>query len=107
MKYYLNLFLLIFTAASLYSDTSSELLVFTQKGCSRCEYTLEFLKKKGIRYTECPTEDEAMDKKMWSMIEHTAKSEITRITMPVIIKDGTAYYSIKDLEAFLEKLAAE
>lgn len=107
MKYFISLTLFILITSSAYSDTTGELIVFTQKGCSRCEYTVDYLKKKGIKYIECPTEDESNNNKMWSLIELSAKSEVNRITMPVIIKDGTAHYSIKNLEEFLEKLAVK
>ena len=47
MKYFISLTLFILITSSAYSDTTGELIVFTQKGCSRCEYTVDYLKKKG------------------------------------------------------------
>ncbi len=107
MKYILSITMFLIITSSLYSETSVELMVFTQKGCSRCEYTIDFLKTKGIKFTEYPTEDNANNSKMWSLVEQTAKSEVNNLKMPVIIVDGTAHYSIKNLEEFLEKLAVK
>jgi len=107
MKYLLSLTILLFLTPSVYSEATDEIIVFTQKGCSRCEYTVDYLKKNGVKYIEYPTEDEKNNNKMWSLIAHSAKTEVTRVTMPVIVKDGTAYFSIKHLEEFLEKLVIE
>ncbi len=106
MKFILSLTSFLIITSALYSSASGELLVFTQQGCSRCEFTIEYLKKNNIKYTEYPTEDESNNSRMWSFIEQTAKSEVNNVTMPVIISNGTAHYSIKNLEEFLAGLGA-
>ena len=83
--------------------TSKELIVFTQSGCSRCEYTIDFLKNNHISYIEYSTDVEINNSKMWTMLEQTGNSGVENVTMPVIVRDNTSWYSIPDLEGFLEK----
>jgi len=90
-----------------YAEATSEILVFTQVGCSRCEYTIESFKKNKINFIEYKTEDEANNDKMWDVISESDKPDVEKITMPVIVYNGKVYYSIENLEALIKKISGK
>jgi len=91
MKYILSLTSLLIIIFSVYAAASEGVLVFTQKGCSRCEFTISYLKEHKIKYTEYPTEIESNNSKMWSLIEESGNPEVDRLTMPVIVNNGEVF----------------
>lgn len=107
MKYILNSVLFIFLAISVYAESSEGIIVFTQEGCSRCEFTINYLKEHKIHYTEYSTDIEENNSKMWSVIEKSGNSEVEHITMPVIVNNGEVFFSIKNLEEFVKKIASK
>lgn len=107
MKFFISAVTILFSAISVSAIASGDLMVFTQKGCSRCDYTIEYLKTNNINFVEYATEDKSNNNKMWSAIQKSETPDVDRITMPVIVKDGNVYLSIKDLEEFLMKLAGK
>jgi len=107
MKYIFNLILFLTFAVSLYAESSEAIIVYTMKGCSRCEFTINYLKEHNIKYTEFPTEIESNNSAMWSAIEKSGKPGVDKITMPVIINNGEVYFSIENLDDFVKKLSED
>jgi glutaredoxin len=105
MKYVLGLASFLIITSSIYAAGTDGILVFTQKGCSRCEFAINYLKEHKIKYTEYPTEIESNNSKMWSLIEESGNPEVDRLTMPVIVNNGEVFFSIENLENLLEKLS--
>ncbi len=106
MKYFFSLITLFILTASVSAVESEVVSVFTQKGCSRCEYTIKYLKDHKIEYIEYSTEIESNNAKMWSVIEESGNPEVERLTMPVIVVNGEVSFSIENLEEFLNKISS-
>ena len=104
MKYITGITAFLLLTVSLYAESTADIIVFTKKGCSRCEYTVKYLKSSKITFIEYSIEDEANNSKMWTMIEQAGYPDAENITMPVIVKKGKAYFSIENLEDFVKKL---
>lgn len=77
------------------------IIVYTQNGCGRCERTIDFLKKNHIKYIEKPTSNKEYNSEMWVWVGKSKTNRTMNITMPVIIKDEEAYFSMQNLDAFL------
>ena len=107
MKYLLSFTTFLMITVSVCAAGSEGIIVFTQKGCSRCEFTVNYFKQNNIKYTECPTEIESNNSRMWSFIEESGNPEVENITMPVIVNSGEVYFSIDDLENFVKRFGGK
>lgn len=84
--------------------TSQGLIIYTMKGCSRCEFSVNFFNTNNVQYTELSTSDDSSNSEMWNKIRQSGKWKGGTIKMPVIIKDGEVFFSIENLEEFLENI---
>lgn len=107
MKYILSLTSLLIILFSVYAAAFDGILIFTQKGCSRCMFAINYLKEHKIKYTEYPTETESNNSKMWALIEESGNAEVDRLTMPVIVSNGEVFFSIENLEDLLRKFSGD
>lgn len=105
MKYLVNAALLIMLSVSNYAETSQGIIIYTRKGCGRCEYTVNYLKIHNISYMECLIEDEKNYNDLCGIINRTGQTGNVSISIPVIIKGDSVYYSIDNLEAFVKSLS--
>ena len=92
---------------TLYADTSAQLTIFTKPGCGRCAYTIEYLKKNNIAYTEYSTSDKSNNAKMWSTLRDSGKFKGGSISMPVVVINGETYFSIPNLKEFTESISSK
>jgi len=102
MRYIAAVAAFLIISLPVFPRTNEGIIVFTQKGCSRCEYTIDFLKQKNITFTEYKIEDESYNNKMWNLIEGSGNGNVERIKMPVIVNNGVVYFSIENLDEFLK-----
>lgn len=100
MKQIVTFIAVILTATALYSQGSTGLTVYTKPGCSRCDYTIKYLKTKKIPHTELSTSDRQNNVKMWAAISSAGDKSGTSVTMPVVVINGKTYFSMKDLRGF-------
>lgn len=107
MKRFFISIALIVLSFTLYADTSAQLTIFTKPGCGRCAYTIEYLKKNNISYTEYSTSDKNNNTKMWSALRESGKFKGGSISMPVVVINGETYFSIPDLKEFTESISSK
>lgn len=80
------------------------LKVYTIDGCSRCAFTIKYLKDNNIAFTELNTDkSEANDKAMWELL----KGKTTDVKMPVIDFKGVIGYNISNLEEYVKNIASK
>ena len=83
---------------------TTKINVFTQEGCGRCEYVINYLDKNNIPYVELNTT--IHDPNQTLMFEKLQEAGFSgnSVQMPVVISNGKTSYSIKDLKAFVQNL---
>ncbi|MBK9736809.1 MAG: hypothetical protein IPO92_18355 [Saprospiraceae bacterium] len=83
---------------------TSKINVFTQDGCGRCEFVINYLEKNNIPYVELNTTiHEPNQELMFNKLAETGFKGNT-IQMPVVIYKGKTDYDIKDLKKFVSQL---
>lgn len=89
------------------SNLNKGIVVFSQKGCSRCKYTNNFLIENNIEYSYLnTTNNEDNSRLMWSVLkENNYKGE--NVKMPVILVDGELFTDLKNLKKFLSSLKSK
>ena len=93
---------MIIKASDDLAETGSEIVVYGQDACPRCELTMKFLDKHSIGYTyRNVTNDEKMGQLMTKQLY---KGGFTggQVIMPVIVVGDETYFSIRELDVFLE-----
>jgi glutaredoxin len=104
MKYVMSIILTAMLLLSLYAETSPGIAVYTRIGCGRCVKTISYLRSHNIPYAEYPIEEEKNYNDLCEIIGRIVKQNNAVVRTPVIIRDGTVYYNIDDLDAFLNSL---
>ena len=94
----------ILSSFALYAEGSAEVSVYTMPGCGRCAYTVDYLKKNNIPYSEYSTSDRESNIKMWGAISKSGKSAGRGISMPVVVINDQTYFNIPDLKGFAESM---
>lgn len=85
-------------------DVENALLVFDKDGCSRCDRTLAYLKKKKIPHSILNiTESDDSSDLMYRYL-YDAGFNAAVVTTPVIVIKGEVHYSIPNLEYFVGTL---
>jgi glutaredoxin len=107
MKYFSVLIAAAIIIFSFYIKSTKELVVFTQKDCSQCNYTVEYLKGKNVKFIEYQTEDEVNNRKMWDLIQKAGISDAKNVKMPVILHGDDLYYNTENLEVILKKVTGK
>jgi glutaredoxin len=107
MKYFSVLLAAAIIIFSFYIKSTKELLVFTQKDCTQCDYAIKYLNDKNAKFTEYKTEDEANSRKMWDMIQKAGISDAQKVKMPVIVHGDDLYYNTENLEVILKKVTGK
>ena len=79
------------------------IIVYTKKGCGRCDFTAAQLEKNKIAFQDKPIENETY---LQEMHQYLLASGFPggRFSTPAIIVDGIIYYSIDDLPGFVANL---
>jgi glutaredoxin len=85
----------------------SELIVFSQDGCPRCAMTRNYLSQHDIPYKELIVNGDKQNQKLMNNYLFDSGFKGGNFMMPVVVVDGEAHYSIKDLEGFLEGLGSD
>ncbi len=93
-------------AFTLYGETQPELMVFTRPACGRCTYTVDFLKKNNIKYTEYSTSETENRTKMWEIVRASGKYKNGSISMPVVVIKGEVFINIPDMQEFTGSIAS-
>jgi glutaredoxin len=76
--------------------------IYTNKGCGRCKFALNYLKRNNISYTEIKTDKIKNQKLMWKEIKRSKKRYGKSIKMPVIKYKNDCFFNIPDLESRLD-----
>ncbi|MTB51923.1 glutaredoxin domain-containing protein [Lewinella sp. W8] len=79
------------------------IIVYTKKGCGRCDFTAAQLEKNKIAFQDKPIENETYLQEMHQYL-FASGFPGGRFSTPAIIVDGTIYYSIDDLPGFVANL---
>jgi uncharacterized protein YkwD len=107
MRKILIAFLMVLLSSVLYADgTESGIIVYTMKGCPRCEYVVKAFGEKSIGFTERVTEDKKNLKSMWAAVRETGTYKGGSITMPVVVVRGKTFYSIENLDQFVTQTSS-
>lgn len=93
----------VLTSITLFAEGKAEVTIYTMPGCGRCSYTISYLKKNNIPYTEYSTSDKDNNMKMWRAISDSGKPARS-ISMPVVVINGQTYFSMPDLKGFTESI---
>jgi len=88
------------------SNSSNKLVVYTMKGCGRCAYAVDYLKKNNIVYTEYSTSNKTYSNEMWQYVQTSGKYEGGAVTMPVIVNNGQIDFNIPDIQDFMSKIGS-
>ncbi len=104
-KYYKLAFLVLLVTIN-YSILLSQgpIEIYTMPGCGRCAYSIAYMDKNNIQYVEYSTDNEDYNTKMWELLQNSPDFKGGSITMPVIVKQGSVNFNIKDMEGFMAKL---
>jgi len=86
------------------SSDSRLVKVYTQSGCSRCSYVINYLKDHHIKYKEFNIGINNNNKEMWAKIKKSGKSYGASVTVPVIEFKNKVYFDIADLKLFVNRL---
>lgn len=78
--------------------------VFTQDGCGRCAFVVNYLETNKIPYTELNTTIHSPNQDLMFDQLEKAGFKGNSIKMPVVVFKDKTYYDIKDLEKFVEGL---
>jgi pathogenesis-related protein 1 len=100
----LALTIVLFAIVGLNLSLAQEIKVYTMEGCGRCAFTLEYLRNKGIKFTEYSTENDSYNSEMWNLLRNSGLGNGESVSMPVVVLDGKVNYSIPDLESFLSNI---
>ncbi|MEE9350520.1 MAG: glutaredoxin domain-containing protein [Flavobacteriaceae bacterium] len=85
-------------------DINKGIVIFTKKTCSRCKIAENYLLKHNIPFKIISTTETTTGRTlMWEKIAEKS-TQITNVTMPVIIIDGDLSYSHANLNMFLNAL---
>ncbi len=103
MKRIIAFAILLLSALALYADSSSGVTIYTKPGCSRCEYTINYLKKNKIAFTEYSTSDQKNISNMWEVIRSSGENSGNSVTMPVVVINSKTYFSF-NLKNFTESI---
>lgn len=91
-------------AASQISDINKGIVVFSQDGCPRCHFTTSYLLENNIDFRYINTSDnDDQNKLMWKLLKKD-NSQLTSVTLPVILVDGKISYNIQDLKETVHNL---
>jgi glutaredoxin len=104
MKKFLIFTIFILSSLTLYAQSPAEVTIYTMPGCGRCSYTINYMKKNNIPYTEFSTSDRENNIKMWKVIRDSGKSAGGSISMPVVVINEQTYFSMPDLKGFTESI---
>lgn len=104
LRQYLFLFIILLADYSLIFS-QSQIEIYTMPGCGRCAYTIEYVKKNNVNFIEYDTDKAANNSKMWKVVQNSKDYKGGSITMPVVVKQGTAYFNIEDLQEFVANLS--
>jgi glutaredoxin len=81
--------------------------VFTKIDCSRCDLSIDFLKKNNVKFKEYNTSQSLKyEELMWDALYIFGQKE-GKVSMPVFVYDSKVYYSVEDLESFLYGLVGK
>ncbi|MBK9254132.1 MAG: hypothetical protein IPM42_01450 [Saprospiraceae bacterium] len=78
--------------------------VFTQDGCGRCEFVINYLETNKIPYTELNTTIHTPNQELMFEQLTNAGFKGSSVKMPVVVYNGKTQYDIKDLNKFVEGL---
>ena len=96
----LILFTLFF--ATLHAGNSKKIIVYSKKGCGRCNYVKNYLKENKIKHQVLKIANNEINTEMWKLLRDEGHKG--SVTMPVVKIGNEVYYNIKDLKGFVKKL---
>jgi len=99
--------LMVILSSVIYADGSDPgLIVYTMKGCPRCAQVVKALGNKSVEFTERAIEDKVNRQGMWKAVRESGTYKGGSVTMPVVIVRGKVFYSIQNLNTFVEQISA-
>jgi len=104
-KYYKLAFLVLLTTVNCsFLLAQGPIEIYTMQGCGRCSYAVSYMDKNNIKYVEYSTDNDDNNAKMWALVQNSPDFKGGSISMPVIVKQGSVNFNIKDMEGFMAKL---
>jgi len=83
---------------------TNKINIFTQDGCGRCEFVIDFLEKNSIPYVELNTSIHQPNQQLMFEKLEEAGFKGNSVQMPVVYHSGKTVYNIKDLSAYVKSL---
>jgi len=83
---------------------TNKINVFTQDGCGRCEFVINYLEKNKIPYVELNTTIHQPNQQLMFEKLEEAGFKGNTVQMPVIVQNAKTTYDIKDLSSFVKNL---